>query len=218
MNKNVVVFSCSVAALILTILLFCILGILFFYWGDYAAVKDSLSTIGGIFGGITTIGAAVIAAYLFNDWKIQHNKSIEVQLSLLMIEKFEIFDEQITSLYGPIGTAYDLGDHELMESAVNDFKQHRQKKLLEIRISFLKVSAAIENCSLFSGDIEEVKNQLKSAKSAFRKFSNTCMNIKKDSSYNEFSTKFLLAFRELIPHINRIETTYIHVALKNLRA
>ncbi|MFK7254086.1 hypothetical protein ABBZ21_09400 [Acinetobacter baumannii] len=76
MNKRVVIFSCSVAAIIFTFLLFSIIGFLFFYWGDHAAVKDSLATVAGIFGGITTIAASVIAAYLFNDWKEQHNLQI----------------------------------------------------------------------------------------------------------------------------------------------
>ncbi|GAA5631052.1 hypothetical protein Acal02_01671 [Acinetobacter calcoaceticus] len=80
MNKSVIVFSITVTAIIFAFFLFSVMAILYFYWGDTSAVKDSLSTISGIFGGITTIGAAVVAAYLFNDWKIvakfERNKEI----------------------------------------------------------------------------------------------------------------------------------------------
>ena len=40
------------------------------------ALKDALSTTGSYFGAVATLGAAVIAAHLFNDWKEQHNKTI----------------------------------------------------------------------------------------------------------------------------------------------
>lgn len=69
MNKNVVVYSISVSVILLAILIWSFFGILFKYWGDVTAIKDSLSTISGVFGGLTTLEAAVIAAHLFNDWR-----------------------------------------------------------------------------------------------------------------------------------------------------
>jgi hypothetical protein len=76
MNKSVFTISILIIGLVLLFLFFSILGILYFYWGDAKAVQDSLSTTGGIFGAIATLAAASIAAYLFNDWKEQHNKTI----------------------------------------------------------------------------------------------------------------------------------------------
>ncbi|MDC4683909.1 hypothetical protein NQ809_09075, partial [Acinetobacter baumannii] len=113
---------------------------------------------------------------------------------------------------------YDHRDQRHLELAVNDFKEYKQNKLLEIRISFLKASASIENFYSFSGDDEEVKYQLKMAKSAFKKFSDACLNIDNDSSYTEVANRFVFAFSELIPVINYIEENYIQVAIKNLRA
>lgn len=98
MNKSVVIFSITVAAIILTFLLFSILAILFKYWGDTTSVKDSLSIISGIFGGITTLGAAIVAAYLFNDWKVQHNKTIENNFINDVIDKFNAADNQATEI------------------------------------------------------------------------------------------------------------------------
>ncbi len=70
MNKNVFTFSVIIALILSGFLFFSIFGILYFYWGDINAIKDSLSSTSGFFGGFTTLGAAVIAAYLFTDWKI----------------------------------------------------------------------------------------------------------------------------------------------------
>lgn len=95
MNKSVVIFSITVAAIILTFLLFSILAILFQHWGDTTSVKDSLSIISGIFGGVTTLGAAIVAAYLFNDWKVQHNKQVQNTLSLQVFEEFIMFEKNI---------------------------------------------------------------------------------------------------------------------------
>ncbi len=44
---------------------------------EYAADnKDFISDFGSIIGGVGTFFAAFTAAYLFNDWKEQHNKTI----------------------------------------------------------------------------------------------------------------------------------------------
>ncbi|MDC4683908.1 hypothetical protein NQ809_09070, partial [Acinetobacter baumannii] len=47
-------------------------------------LKEAFSLTLGLISEISTIGAAIIAAYLLNDWKVQHNKSMEVQLALIM--------------------------------------------------------------------------------------------------------------------------------------
>ncbi|MGN5723711.1 hypothetical protein ACNQO9_00505 [Acinetobacter calcoaceticus] len=76
MNKSALAISIMIIGLILLFLLFSIFGILYFYWGSVQAVQDSLSTAGSIFSAIATLGAASVAAYLFNDWKEQHNRTI----------------------------------------------------------------------------------------------------------------------------------------------
>ncbi|EHU3346028.1 hypothetical protein AXY20_RS02205 [Acinetobacter baumannii] len=92
MNKTVVIFSVCVAAIIFSFLLFSILAILFFYWGDTSSVKDALSTVSGIFGGITTIGAAIIAAYFFNDWKEQQRYQNSIEFGKMALDSFKKYD------------------------------------------------------------------------------------------------------------------------------
>lgn len=80
MNKSATALSIMFIGLIISFLIFSILSIFYFYWGDLKAIQDSLSTTGSIFGGLATLGAAAVAAYLFNDWKdtanYQQNKEV----------------------------------------------------------------------------------------------------------------------------------------------
>lgn len=86
MKNSAFAFSIFVAVIITLFLVFSIFGILYFYWGDVTAVKDSLSTIAGFFGGFATLGAAVIAAYLFNDWKDEQLGVTRSQISKEVLE------------------------------------------------------------------------------------------------------------------------------------
>lgn len=49
------------------------------------ALKDALSTTGSYFGAAATLGAAIIAAYLFDDWKEQADYETKKELSLDII-------------------------------------------------------------------------------------------------------------------------------------
>ncbi|MDC5599648.1 hypothetical protein NRA70_10400, partial [Acinetobacter baumannii] len=77
MSKNVVAFSISVSVILLAFLIWCVFGILFKYWGDVAAIKESLSTISGIFGGLTTLAAAIIATHLYTNWREQLTSTVQ---------------------------------------------------------------------------------------------------------------------------------------------
>ncbi len=72
-------FSIGIVIAISTFFIFAICGILYFYWGNSTVVNDSLSTAASFFGGFATLGAAIVAAYLYTDWKEPHNSNIEAQ-------------------------------------------------------------------------------------------------------------------------------------------
>ncbi|HGY3247278.1 TPA: hypothetical protein ACNVU8_003608 [Acinetobacter baumannii] len=101
MDKSASALSIMFIGLILLFLIFSILSIFYFYWGDLKAIQNSLSTTGSIFSAIATLGAAAVAVYLFNDWKEQaiynakkeHADAILEVLSILrysLIEKIDI--------------------------------------------------------------------------------------------------------------------------------
>lgn len=101
MNKSAIIFSTFVAIIIISILVLSTVAIILSYWGDVNAFKDSMNIIVGIFGGLTTLGAAIIAAYLFNDWRDQHNKQVQNSLALQVFSAFSIFEKNLRefSLY-----------------------------------------------------------------------------------------------------------------------
>ncbi|MBB6363523.1 hypothetical protein [Acinetobacter lwoffii] len=49
---------------------------LFLCFDSPNAAREAINVLGSYFGGVATLWAAVVAAYLFTDWKEQHNKSI----------------------------------------------------------------------------------------------------------------------------------------------
>lgn len=55
------------------------------------AMKDALSTTGSYFGAVATLGAAIIAAFLFNDWKEQHNKNLEKDAVYKILSTLELY-------------------------------------------------------------------------------------------------------------------------------
>ena len=95
----VVLISTAVGTGIITILSFFIVWIGFPAETPQNSFKDALGFAGGLFGGLATFGAAIVAAHLFNDWKEQHNKEIEIQFILKVIDSFELFDLKITKMF-----------------------------------------------------------------------------------------------------------------------
>lgn len=91
--------STASGVFIFTILSFFIVWLCFPAENPSNSFKDSLNFSGSIFAGSTTFGAAIVAANLFNNWKDQHNKEIEIQFILKVIESQEFFDLKITKMF-----------------------------------------------------------------------------------------------------------------------
>ncbi|HAV6161616.1 TPA: hypothetical protein JI309_10500, partial [Acinetobacter baumannii] len=56
---------------------FALTWVIFNFNDSSSALKDTWSIVGSIFGGITTLAAAYIAYYLYDDWRKPHNINIE---------------------------------------------------------------------------------------------------------------------------------------------
>lgn len=87
MNKlTPIKFSFAVSLAISFIFLLITFWIFYKYSWNAESAKDALSTTGSYFGAAATLGAAIIAAYLFNDWRDQKKYELEKEY----IEKFAI--------------------------------------------------------------------------------------------------------------------------------
>ena len=63
-------FSFAVSLVISFLFLLITFWIFYSYSWSAEAAKDALSTVGSYYGAAATLGAAVIAAYLYVDWRI----------------------------------------------------------------------------------------------------------------------------------------------------
>ena len=81
-------FSFLVAFIIALFFLFTIFCIFFKYAGDIVVAKDALGATASFFGGMATLGAAVIAGYLFNDWREQEKYKITSNLAMECLQDY----------------------------------------------------------------------------------------------------------------------------------
>lgn len=140
-NNSVIIFSLTVTAIIAIFLFITVFAILYFYWGDETAIKDALSTTGAFFGGFATLGAAVIASNLFNDWKAQHDKNIESDSALEIMKIIIKCKIEMRKIYSCV----KLKDNSQISNVIlNNEIQDSTKKIL------ILVESCFEKLELFN--------------------------------------------------------------------
>lgn len=70
--------------------------VFYFHIGTPEAMSVALNTLGSYFSGVATLWAAIAGTFLFNDWRAQHNKTIEKEMALAAIHKFDAADLHLT--------------------------------------------------------------------------------------------------------------------------
>lgn len=95
---TVVLISTAVGIGVVAIVSFFIVWIGFPAENPKDSFRDALSFAGGLFGGLATFGAAIIAAYLFNDWRSQHNKQVKNEFSLRVYHSFNTVVNEVLLL------------------------------------------------------------------------------------------------------------------------
>ncbi|AVF08369.1 hypothetical protein J7S89_03465 [Acinetobacter baumannii] len=162
MNKSASAVSILFIGLTFFFLIFSIFSILYFYWGDLKVIQDSLSTTGSIFGAIATLGAAAVAAYLFNDWKEQHNKQVQNSFALQVFDFFSVFENNILEYSMFISHLQDLRssyeNYELTWEILNKdgntiYIQNIGSKKDELDLSFYRLMSKLKNYYIFNHDI-----------------------------------------------------------------
>ncbi|MGQ4639431.1 hypothetical protein ACUIJ0_12240 [Acinetobacter junii] len=98
-KTHILLINVAIGILLLTTITFFIVWIGFPTSTPANSFKDALSFTASIFGGFTTFGATIVAGFLFNDWKDQHNKEIEIQFISKVIEAHEHFDLKTTRMF-----------------------------------------------------------------------------------------------------------------------
>lgn len=150
------IFFSIVGGVIISILFLMITFWIFYtYSTSPAAAKDALSTTASFFGGVATLWAACIAAYLFHDWKDQHNKNIDAQFCIKIYDFIDSANFDLITISGFLKDYFHLSD--------NDKKKYREvlkengRNLLNLKD---RSSVVLSNLGYFINKVEYEKKYL----------------------------------------------------------
>lgn len=130
-----VIFSIIVATILGIILIITIFICLFFSWGSTSAFKDSIAIVGSLFGGCATLATGLIATFLFNDWKEQHNKTVIAEEAKNLLISINDDIEVITSISGTLRNKdRDILFHEIYDDELS-------KKIKRVSENIYKISS-----------------------------------------------------------------------------
>ncbi|WON81458.1 hypothetical protein OK024_07665 [Acinetobacter sp. UGAL515B_02] len=99
------------------------------YSWSAAAAKDALSTTGSYFGAVATLGATVVAAYLFNDWRVQKAFDLKLELINEILMLIEYLDPNLNVMLNE-------SIHDLTNTSKKFFKIYEILKSNRIGMSY----------------------------------------------------------------------------------
>ena len=167
--KNIV--ANTIAGTILTLLfLFAFTWIIFDFQGSANSLKDTWSIVSSLFGGIATLVAAYIAALLFNDWRDQHNKTVEKEMAWVVIQKFDVAD---------LNSSRFQDDFKNFKYRCNFLSEMPDKEFQNLDNELNSILSSIRGVSLdFSSFLESVrKYSLIAEKTYFKDITNDIQQI-----------------------------------------
>lgn len=159
----VLLISTAVGIGIITILSFFIVWIGFPVEDPKDSFKDSLEFSSSIFGGLTTFGAAIIAAHLFNDWKVQHNKQVINNFGLEVYELFygfendlSIYHQYLEELQSLIESYdYDVNSATLYADNNYIYISNITNTMNKLKLSFSSLYSKFQAYSIVSGTLKD---------------------------------------------------------------
>lgn len=185
---------------------------------------DDISAFGSILGACGAFLAAFVATYLFNDWKDQHNKQVQISFALQVFDSFSIFEKNIleyslfiSHLQG-LRNSYD--SDELTWEILNKdghtiYYKNINSKKDELDLSFYNLMSKLKNYYIFNNDINNFK---KTHAKYFDKFIEINKNILPTYSLIEELIEFEarhIGYKDLL---NMIDSRDIQVMIQNSTA
>ncbi|MHA3083715.1 hypothetical protein ACX1NX_11245 [Acinetobacter sp. ANC 5383] len=101
-------FSIIIGLIISVVFIFLTIVTLYYYSWSLNSSKEILSAIGSYFGAVATLGAAIIASYLFNDWRLQFNAENHASFSKDILGIYRSFDDQVVKLTDSINSISNI--------------------------------------------------------------------------------------------------------------
>lgn len=215
--------STAFGILIFTIIAFVIVWLGFPTEKPQDSFKDALNFSGGVFAGGTTFGAAIVAGFLFNDWKAQHNKQVINNFGFQVYEQFSSFENDL-SIYNQyleqldeLITGYDYEVNFTTLHAHNNLSyiSNITNKMQELKISFNSLYSKFQAYSLVLGtlNVDYIRyNEYLDIFKDINSFDDDIFNLRENlnSWYGNYSKTLAL--------VNQIRNSEIEKLLVNLKA
>lgn len=153
----ILLLGTAVSIGIITILSFFIIWIGFPAENPKESFKDALNFSGGLFSGCTTFGAAIIAAHLFNDWRDQHNKTVDKEIIFGVISRLNNYLYEAEIFHTNIGI--------FIQSIVNNNYNFTPDDMLKYKETLRNIIVDFENSKRHTitnySDLEAVMGEKK---------------------------------------------------------
>lgn len=212
-------FSFTVSLVISFLFLLITFWIFYKYSWSAEAAKDALSTTGSYFGAAATLGAAIIAAYLFNDWKLQHNKVVEKELAWDVVQKFDAADLHL-SQFKESFQLYKIKCNfinEMPDDEFNNLDNELNGILSSLNGLPLKFGSYLESLRKYSVVVEN--NYFEDNKEHVRDINYRLLKLIYCKGKFPDSMPYIdELINEIIPFVINIEENNINVLLKELKA
>lgn len=191
-----------------------------------ARFESALNITGSYFGGITTLTAAYIASRMFNDWKDQHNKSVDKEIIFGVISNLNSFLLETQHFHNSICQVvnsselikFKLSNDQFAETVDYLRKIIRQHENAVIIVtnnySDLESVMSEDRYKIFAADLQQVIKPLMLVhKSVINDVNNMLNNPKTTPDVIEFYFK---KFEKLLDHVN-IDENGVIVRIKTIK-
>lgn len=161
----IVLISTAIVIGIISIFAFFIIWIGFPANSPKDSFKDALSFTGSLFGGLATFGAAIIAAYLFNDWKDQEKtiflRNVAYETSGLLLNLFTIMQGYTESKEGLLNQIMPIQSKIMLKLAILN-RQIKDDQMHLVNNNFQGfIHDYIEAIKLYQHDRQALKEQVR---------------------------------------------------------
>lgn len=118
-------------------------------------LKDALSIAASFFGGFATLTAAYIASKMFNDWKDEHNKSVDKEIVFGVISNLNSFLLETQHFHNSISQVVDLSELRQFNLSDDEFTE----TIKYLRQIIRQHENAIANVTNNYSDLESVMSE-----------------------------------------------------------
>lgn len=218
----ILLINTSAGILLFTILVF------FSVWLGFPATepKDSfnnaLTFTGVVFSGSVTFGTAIIAAFLFNNWRDQHNKQVKNNLALAVYDshkslskKIQEFSRDLSELQEVL-SGYDYPvDHYLFSHEGNIiYLQNVANKKNEFDLIFHEFLSCLKSYMIIKGELNDYEKKYIEYFNFFTHANNYLLKINYlHEELNKYET-IQIGYRDLVNILNNKEIEPLLIQLQ----